>query len=543
MKKALVFSIFLLSLFSTQLTAQDPTIKWWYDVLDSGFGSAAAEDLDNDGKLEIIFGCYRNDSMVYVLNAENGSLAWKRNLAGDFEGCNDVAPIIYDVDQDGYKEAVVPASCNPKTFCFNGETGETKWVTPLHGSDSPPTISDIDNDGKPEILHGNFGGSVTCLNGEDGSIVFDLMVDPTSWIQTAPAIMDADNDGNLDFVVGASSFNGPDRIFCYRANNQELLWESDIATDDFYHGASFADLDGDDFMELVIGCYDGNIYCLNAEDGSEHWTYAFPTFSFYTPMATSIADLNDDGFYEITFFDYDRIGVLSHEGELLWEFEMASLGQCFRGAAISDVTGDGQLDVVFGSSNGILYALHGVDGEVAFEVDLAAHYGDPAFDLDHGPVIADFDDDGYMDIFVVGGYTTFPDFQQNYGRAYAISTNSPGGPDWLMFRRDSVRSGRVPIDLPTSVDQPEVDLLNLSLSPNPNSGQVSIQFELEEASEVEIQLLNLQGQVLHQEAKSKYLSGRHQVEWTAPANLSKGVYLLQVQTDFGNSVEKFVLSF
>ena len=161
MKISICSFLLLISLF--HLPAQTPSIKWWFDTNDSAFGSAAAADIDGDEKLEIVFSCYRNDSMVYALNAEDGSLLWKKNTSPGFaEGCNDVAPLIYDVDKDDLLEVVLPSSCNPVTFCFAGADGSIEWSTDLHGSDSPPTVSDIDNDGKPEILHGNFGGYVSC---------------------------------------------------------------------------------------------------------------------------------------------------------------------------------------------------------------------------------------------------------------------------------------------------------------------------------------------------------------------------------------------
>ncbi|MBK7184119.1 MAG: hypothetical protein IPH89_15055 [Bacteroidetes bacterium] len=69
-------------LFSTALAyfillnanAQKPSIKWWYNTNDFSAGQSAAKDFDGDGKYEITFGCYRNDSTIYALNAENGSL-------------------------------------------------------------------------------------------------------------------------------------------------------------------------------------------------------------------------------------------------------------------------------------------------------------------------------------------------------------------------------------------------------------------------------------------------------------------------------------
>ncbi|MBK7691950.1 MAG: PQQ-like beta-propeller repeat protein [Bacteroidetes bacterium] len=134
--------------FSFEVHSQTPQIKWWFDLLDSSFGQSAAGDIDKDGKLEVVFGCYRNDSSVYALNAENGTLLWKYNTHGAGEGCNDVPIALYDVDNDDTLEVIVPSSCNPKTYCFRGKTGVVQWQAPTAGSDSPPTLGDIDGDGK-----------------------------------------------------------------------------------------------------------------------------------------------------------------------------------------------------------------------------------------------------------------------------------------------------------------------------------------------------------------------------------------------------------
>ncbi len=527
--KRLLFASLCCALF-TLLSAQTPQISWWYDLDDSAFGNAAAADIDGDQKLEITFGCYRNDGMIYALNAEDGSLLWQFDASPGFaEGCNDVATLIYDVDQDGELEVVVPSSCNPKTFCFNGTDGSIEWVTDLHGSDSPPSISDIDNDGKPEILHGNFGGSVSCLNGEDGSIAWDLDVDNNSWIQTAPAILDVDLDGQLDFVVANYSFGEDHRIFCYRADNQELLWSSDLPNDVMYHGASFADLDQDGYQELVIGSYDGSVYTLNAEDGSEAWSFSFPS-SWYVPSPTSIADLNNDQRLEVVFFDGDHLGVLSHDGQLLWDYTIPSLGQTFRGAAISDINNDQVLDVVFGSSNGTLYALSGDDGDEIWTVDLADHYGDVRFDIDHGPLIADFDGDGLLDVFVVGGYTTFPEFENNFGRAYLISTESTGGPEWLMFRRDSVRSGAIELDINTATATipGREDALNIF----PNPGSEHFQFTPPADGQIySISVFNTAGQLIRELPPSSTVFDLR----GEPA----GAYMLQINAEAYNSKEVF----
>src|SRR5947209_6608767 len=64
------YLLFLILVTATGSTAQPPSVKWSYPVHDACFGQPAAADLDGDGKLEIVFSCYWNDSNVYVLNGQ-----------------------------------------------------------------------------------------------------------------------------------------------------------------------------------------------------------------------------------------------------------------------------------------------------------------------------------------------------------------------------------------------------------------------------------------------------------------------------------------
>jgi outer membrane protein assembly factor BamB len=469
--------LFIILAWSSAMFAQTPQIMWWYNTRDAAFGNAALADLDGDGKAEICFSTYRNDSLIHVLNAENGSVLWTYNTLG----CNDAAPLILDVDQNGSLEVVVAGSCNPTTFCLNGNNGTLKWSIGTHGSDSPPSAADIDNDGKPEIIHGEFGGWVIGINAENGSKAWQIPVDLNSWIQTEPAIMDADNNGQLDFVVANWSFGTTHQIFCYRGDNQASIWTNSLPTDHMYHGASFADIDKDGFMELCIGSYDGYLYCLNAEDGSKKWDFAFPS-PFYAGSPSSIGDMDNDGWADIIFFDAWTLGCLSHNGTLKWKFDIPSYGQSFRGAALVDMNADDTLDVVFGTSTGHLYVLRGSNGSLMHDVDLKAHFGSTMeFDIDHAPVVADFDGDGDLDVFLVGGHAEYPNIQNNYGRAYAVSF--PGAScmahakPWPMFRHDIRRSGSV-YHFSTGISETDVSGRPLQAFPNPCQGQLHIRSEM-----------------------------------------------------------------
>jgi len=517
-----------LSIYFSNITfGQSPQIKWWYDVLDSSFGQSAAGDIDNDGKLEVVFGCYRNDSSVYALNAEDGTLLWRQNTRNPFGGgCNDVAIAIYDIDGDDSLEVIVPSSCNANTFCFRGKSGEIQWKTQTAGSDSPPTLADIDHDGKVEILHGGFDGHVMCFNSEDGSIAWNKTILSNCWIQTAPTIVDLNMDGELDFVVGTWAF-GTDTnyMFAYTANTQKLLW-SKALDNHMYNGTATADIDEDGKPELIFGDYNGTLHVLNGEDGSTLWEYKA---SFYIGAPATIADLDRDGHCEIIYCDAYGVGALNKNGKSLWYYTIPDVATAFRGVAVADINGDDMPDVVFGSSKGRLTVLNGVDGSLIWDLDLAKHIG-KLFDIDHAPLIADFDNDGTIDIFIVGGNTDYPDFSKNYGRAYMISAGIGKGPEWLMFQHDLRRQSNL-CEMSISSTEPNNLKETFNIYPNPSSNY----FEIESKETGLAEIRNIAG-TLVQKIIINNLKTSLPTE-----HLTTGVYFVFLKTSTGESVQKLII--
>lgn len=443
LKTELMKFISLITFFSIKLTCLsfEPEILWFFETKDVSFGQTAAGDIDGDGKFELVFGCYRNDGNIYALKAEDGSLLWKFSTArNDIEGCNDVAPLLYDINNDNIHEVIVPSSCNPKTFCLDGKTGRVIWSTNTNGSDSPPTIADIDNDNKLEILHGEFGGSVICIDAQNGTIKWRIMINSYSWIQTSPTIVDLDLDGNLDFVVatwviGSSDSNA---IYAFRGYDRKLLWKRNISGV-VYHGTCVTNLDDDPYPELVVGDYSANVYSIEGETGIIKWSFSA---NYYVPAPILSADFDKDGSCELIYSDAFGIGSLDRNGNSLWYFRNYDYSSSFRGPAISDINADGQLDLIFATNSGYLRVINGNDGKQIFELNLAQHYQD-TFEIDNAPVIADFNLDGKLDAFIIGGKALYPNFSHNYGRAYMITIGNGRGPNWLMFQRDPRRQSNL----------------------------------------------------------------------------------------------------
>ncbi len=426
-----LFAMFFVPPLSSQVQ-----IRWWFDTFDACFGQSAIGDVDGDGHYEIVFGCYRNDSCVYVLNAEDGSLLYKFNLKGTIEGCNDSAPLLFDVNSDGALEIIVAASCNPKTFCFDGRTGSLVWEAPTRGSDSPPSIADLNGDGSLEVIHGQFGGYVVCLDAKTGAKLWELTVDPNSWIQTAPTIADLNNDNQLDFVVATWNFDNDNKIVAYNGRTLQPLWRTKL-DGVVYHGTTITDLDGDEIFECIISDYSGKLYAINSVTGEIKWTFST---LYYAPSPVVVADLNLDGKCEILFSSWFKLYCLNNIGDSLWVYNVPDYGNIFRGVALADVSGDDKFEIVFGSSNGSVYILNGEDGKLIHSINLKDSIG-KSFEIDHCPVVADFDKDGFPELFIVGGYSEYPNFQNNYGRAYAMTiTDKNSTSEWLMFQLNHLRN-------------------------------------------------------------------------------------------------------
>ncbi|MGL5889893.1 MAG: FG-GAP-like repeat-containing protein, partial [Bacteroidia bacterium] len=411
------------------------------------FGSAAAADMDGDGFYEIVFATYTNDGKAHCLNAEDGSVKW----IYDIGGCGDVAPLIYDADNDDTLDVIINGSCNPTLFCINGVTGQLIWSVPSGGGDSPPTVTNIDNDTFPEFFFCNFNGQLRIVNGENGSVNKTIQVDPNgSTIQTEPSLVDVNSDGRLDIIM-ASHYNVNGLyVWAYDYISEDTIWTNmitDSSTYNAYHSGAVADVDGNGDLEYVLGSNNGLVRALNVQNGSVLWSRSILKSCM---GALSIADLDGDGTLEVVVTNNDwvtldeRIWVLDGlTGNTEWSY--ATTFSSFRGCAIADINGNDTLDLVAGYFMGDVIAVEPYNG-LLWTLNVLSQFPSnlPYLQVDHGPLVADFDHSGTMDVFVVAGYGTYTPDSLNTGKAFMIEAGSGSCPEWLMFRHDVLRTGYLP---------------------------------------------------------------------------------------------------
>ncbi len=418
------------------------SVLWSFPLTAPTFGSAAAADIDGDGRDEIAFGTYFGDRHLYVLKAEDGALEWK---ALTKSGPRDASVLIYDVDVDGKLEVLSADSATGLLECFDG-AGELKWQTKLpSGTDSPAAAADMDGDGDVEIAIGtmkvyadgkdNAQGRLCVLDGKTGAHVWSVKI--PGHIQSEPTLVDLNGDGTLDVLV--NTWMGDGRLRALDGRDGESLWNFETA-DWIYHGTSVDDLDGDGLPEVVVADRRGNVWLLQGESGELGWKASLKGEAEGTVFGpTTLVDADGAGALEIVVVGHG-VHMLSAAGDVLWERSLG--GQSIaRGVAVGDVTGDGAAELVLGSGTRLI-GLTPANGSEVFSVDLRTG-DDPREDIESAPLIFDAVGDERLEVFVVIGRGLYQGMESNYGHAVLVGTEGRGTPEWRTFRGGPLRRGLV----------------------------------------------------------------------------------------------------
>ena len=244
---------------------------------------------------------------------------------GDFS-----APTFADLDDDGDLDLVVGEWDGALHYYEDtgsrSQSGFTERIgaaNPLAGIDvghySNPTFADLDNDGDLDLVVGEHGylnyyentGSRSQPDFTERTGTANPLENVEWYSHSVPSFADLDNDGDLDLVVG--EYEG---ILHYYENtgsrSQPGFTERTGAANplagievDYNSAPTFADLDGDGDLDLVVGEWYGALhYYENTGSRSQ------PNFTERTGAANPLAGIDVGNRSNPTFADLDNDGDL-----------------------------------------------------------------------------------------------------------------------------------------------------------------------------------------------------------------------------------------
>lgn len=361
-------------------------------------------DLDRDADLDLAVGdangvvhiCYNDGGGVFTLHdtlEANGTYIDVGNNSspafGDTDGDGDID--IYVGNEDGKVEVFSNNGSNVFTsegyFTVHDETVDV-------GSFAKPTFGNIDNDGVLELYIGNQDTTVYVFS-NDGSGNFSangVFRDIKGEIQSersgqysSPEFADIDGDSNLDLYLGNSDghialyINDGTNIFIWGGFLQVSgsdLWVGQKAT------PTFADLDGDDDLDLYVGTESGSIFVFT-NNGTENFT-AEGTFksdgetldagSSCNPVFADLDNDNDLDLYVGEYYGHIYVYINDGSGNFTKTANMQA-GESELDAGFNaspyfiDIDKDNDLDLYVSNNQGDILLFENDDDGTFLEAD------------------------------------------------------------------------------------------------------------------------------------------------------------------------------
>ncbi len=201
----------------------------------------------------------------------------------------------------------------------------------------------------------------------------------------------------------SSAFIASLLIIITGCTDRVIRWSTEVGPPDGgkYRGVAAGDFNGDGNIDLVGGSYlpGGTYVYLGRGDGT--WLYNGKASDIGEIRSMESADFNEDGYDDIvitTWGDLKGVHVYFSDGKGKWWEELPpEESWSYEGVDIGDLNNDGHMDIIAANSTsevfGGISAWFG-NGNGFWTVDYGPSKGEVYKDV----CVADFNQDGYMDI-------------------------------------------------------------------------------------------------------------------------------------------------
>ena len=313
--------------------------------------SLAVADVNGDGKPDLVVANANGDTVGVLLG--NGDGTFQTAVTYRLGGYHATSVVVADVNGDGKPDLLV-ASCGSGSNCANGTVsvllgnGDGTFQTAVgyaSGGSGATSVAvrDLNGDGKPDLVVGNYCVNSSCVNG----VVGVLLGNGDGTFQTAVTYP---SDGILAFSVAVADVNGdgkPDLLVANLLNNNSTAG----------------------LVSVLLGNGDGTFQTAVTYDSGG-----------YEALSLAVADVNGDGKFDLLVAnacvngnncDNGAVGVLLGNGDGTFQAAVGygSGGNDVAGAVVgsvtvADVNGDGWPDVLVANKCGEIGGTCRTDGTV-----------------------------------------------------------------------------------------------------------------------------------------------------------------------------------
>jgi len=259
-------------------------------------------------------------------------------------------------------------------------------------------FEDLDGDGNLEIITSSTDSNIYAWD-LSGALMPGFPVGTIGWPQYAPSTADMDGDGDIEIVQFTRGQTSGGRVYALDHMGNVLPgFPINVNNNNIASCPTLVDLDGDGVMEIIGGerAYPVGYIHIWRLDGTE-WGGNWPVALDHVPTGTAaVGDVDNDGALEIFYMSYNSMYLLALDGTTLpgWPKQVANTSFSYQSAAMADLDGDGDLEIVVG-------AHKSAAGCYVFHHDGTAYPGWPKYfgTWSYGPpTVTDLEGDGQLDI-------------------------------------------------------------------------------------------------------------------------------------------------
>lgn len=277
----------------------------------------------------------RHPGVLMVINSSDGSVIALDTMPDGKETY--LTPTYIDFDQDGNKEILFGTGGETVTgtlFCttikdlLQNDISKARKLVHYdngHGFIAPPLVTDLTNDGTPDILVLDHGGIVLALDGKDFSSLWETRFENVE-LNAQASVGNYNGDGTPDFFINGASGKWPkntgSRQFFLNGKDGSILAQYEVGCAGFASAVSW-NLDNDPLDEILlpINSYDCR---RNNTIYTQTWLHLFEVDTSYQLMQTLFPGKNISSTPWLGDLDGDNkvdlVYVVNENVRLIYEF-------------------------------------------------------------------------------------------------------------------------------------------------------------------------------------------------------------------------------